>query len=60
MGHQVKEFDCGSNDLNVDLQTTAGQHQRKFISKTYILADDEAPTEVMGFYHRSAQDGCKG
>ncbi len=48
--HEVKEFDCGNNDLNVLLQTTAGQHQRKFISKTYVLVDDEAPTEVMGFY----------
>lgn len=50
MGHEVKKFDCGNNDLNVFLQATAGQHQRKFISKTYILIDDEAPAEVMGFY----------
>jgi GNAT superfamily N-acetyltransferase len=50
VGHEVKKFDCGNNELNLFLQTTAGQHQRKFISKTYILVDDEAPTEVMGFY----------
>ncbi len=50
MGHEVKKFDCGNNDLNVFLQTTAAQHQRKFISKTYILVDDEVSTEVMGFY----------
>jgi GNAT superfamily N-acetyltransferase len=50
MGHEVKKFDCGNNDLNIFLQTTAGQHQRKFISKTYVLVDDEAPTQVMGFY----------
>jgi ribosomal protein S18 acetylase RimI-like enzyme len=48
--HDVKEFDCGNNDLNVFLQTTAKQHQRKFISKTYVLVDDKAPTEIMGFY----------
>jgi GNAT superfamily N-acetyltransferase len=48
--HEVKEFDCGNSDLNLFLQATAGQHQRKFISKTYILIDDDAPTEVMGFY----------
>ncbi|MEN9866418.1 MAG: hypothetical protein RL748_2008 [Pseudomonadota bacterium] len=50
MGHEVKAFDCGNNDLNIFLQTTAGQHQRKFISKTYVLVDDEVPTQVMGFY----------
>ena len=50
MGHEVKKFDCGNNELNLFLQTTVGQHQRKFISKTYILVDDDAPTQVLGFY----------
>lgn len=48
--HEVSSFDCGSHDLNIFLQSTAGQHQRKFISKTYVLVDDESPMEVMGFY----------
>ncbi|HEX8612848.1 MAG TPA: GNAT family N-acetyltransferase [Telluria sp.] len=48
--HEVSEFNCGNNDLNVFLQTIARQHQRKFISKTYVLIDDDAPTVVMGFY----------
>ena len=48
--HEVNEFDCGNDDLNVFLRATAGQHQRKFISKSYVLIDDEAPTTVMGFY----------
>lgn len=48
--HEVGEFNCGNNDLNVFLQTIARQHQRKFISKTYVLIDDDAPTVVMGFY----------
>ncbi|MBX9868429.1 MAG: N-acetyltransferase, partial [Burkholderiaceae bacterium] len=48
--HDVKEFNCGNQDLNIFLQETAGQHQRKLISKTYVLVDDEASTEVMGFY----------
>jgi GNAT superfamily N-acetyltransferase len=48
--HEVNEFDCGDSDLNVFLRTTARQHQRKFISKTYVLIDDDAPTAVMGFY----------
>ncbi len=50
VGHDVKAFDCGDSDLNFFLQATAGQHQRKFISKTYVLIDDKAPAEVMGFY----------
>lgn len=48
--HDIKTFDCGNVELNDFLRTTAGQHQRKFISKTYVLVDDEAPTEIMGFY----------
>ena len=48
--HEVKKFDCGNTDLNVFLQATAGQHQRKYISKTYVQVDDDAPTIVMGFY----------
>lgn len=48
--HEVKAFDCGSNALNLFFQITAGQHQKKSISKTYVLIDDESPTEVIGFY----------
>jgi GNAT superfamily N-acetyltransferase len=48
--HEIKNFDCGNAKLNEFLQTTAGQHQRKFISKTYVLIDDDEPTEIMGFY----------
>jgi GNAT superfamily N-acetyltransferase len=48
--HEVEKFNCGNIELNGFLQHTAGQHQRKSISKTYVLVDDRAPTEVMGFY----------
>lgn len=48
--HDVKAFDCGNEDLNVFLQNIARQHQRKFISKTQVLIEDDAPLEVMGFY----------
>lgn len=48
--HDVSAFDCGTSALNHFLQATAGQHQRKFISKTYVLIDDAAPTQVLGFY----------
>jgi GNAT superfamily N-acetyltransferase len=49
-GHDVKAFDCGNDDLNVFIKSIAGQHQRKFISKSYLLIDDDVPTVVMGFY----------
>ncbi|WP_215404768.1 GNAT family N-acetyltransferase [Janthinobacterium sp. JC611] len=48
--HEVSDFDCGNPELNVFLQVTAGQHQRKSISRTYVLVDDGAPMDVMGFY----------
>jgi len=48
--HDIKNFDCGNLELNEFLKTTAGQHQRKFISKSYVLIDDDEPTEIMGFY----------
>lgn len=31
--HEAKQFSCGNNELNVFLQTTAAQHQRKFYQK---------------------------
>lgn len=48
--HDLKSFDCGNNELNTYLQSIAGQHQRKYISKTYVLVDEDNPTLVLGFY----------
>ncbi|MCA1860133.1 N-acetyltransferase [Janthinobacterium sp. HSC-3S05] len=48
--HEVSDFDCGNTELNVFLQVIARQHQRKLISRTNVLINDDAPTEVMGFY----------
>lgn len=48
--HDVKNFDCGNKDLNTYLQAIAGQHQRKFISKTYVLVDADKPASVLAFY----------
>ena len=49
-GHDIKAFDCGNRDLNNWLQTIAQQHQKKLLSKTYVLVNDEAPGIVIGFY----------
>ncbi|MEO7581170.1 MAG: hypothetical protein ABIT83_26485 [Massilia sp.] len=48
--HDIKDFDCGNDELNTYLVTTAGQHQRKFISKTYVLAEEEHLHIVLGLY----------
>ncbi|QAU35147.1 GNAT family N-acetyltransferase [Janthinobacterium sp. 17J80-10] len=48
--HDVKGFDCGTEKLNTWLQTIAGQHQSKGLSKTFVLVEDEAPTIIIGFY----------
>ena len=48
--HAVQNFDCSSPELNEFLKATAGQHQKKLISKSYVLTNDDTPTEVMGFY----------
>ena len=53
--HEVSQFDCGNYDLNDYLQSMAGQHQKKFISKSYVLVDDDTPTQVMGFYTLSVR-----
>lgn len=48
--HDVNNFDCGTPVLNIWLQSIAGQHQKKFLSKTYVLIDDEAPAVIIGYY----------
>jgi GNAT superfamily N-acetyltransferase len=48
--HDVKGFDCGTVQLNTWLQTIAGQHQAKGLSKTFVLIDEEAPSFIVGFY----------
>lgn len=48
--HKLNNFDCGNIELNTYLRETARQHQRKNISKTYVLAHEHAPADVIGFY----------
>lgn len=48
--HDVLGFNCGNPVLTSWLQTTAGQHQKKSISKTYVLVNDAAPNVVLGYY----------
>lgn len=48
--HDVVNFDCGTPALNSWLHTMARQHKNKKLSQTFILADEEAPQTIMGFY----------
>ncbi len=41
--HDRDNFDCGSEPLNRYLQQTARQHNKKGISRTFVLVDSEQP-----------------
>lgn len=48
--HQTEHFDCGTPALNQWLRTTAGQHQDKGISRSFVLASEHTPHVVDGYY----------
>lgn len=48
--HNCKGFDCGTPPLNEWLATMAGQQEKKYIARTFILVDVAAPETVLGFY----------
>lgn len=45
-----KSFDCGSEALNRYLQQTSRQHNKKGISRTFVLVDSERPQTIIGFF----------
>ncbi len=48
--HNRKAFDCGASALNVFLQTQASKHQQQGFSRTFVLADENAPARILAFY----------
>lgn len=48
--HRTEDFDCGTPALNQWLRNTAGQHQDKGISRTFVLTSGRAPHIVSGYY----------
>lgn len=48
--HDVKSFNCGNPVLNTWLQNTAKQHQKKDISRTFVLVQDTSPSIIIGYY----------
>lgn len=48
--HDLKSFNCGNPVLNTWLQNTSRQHQKKNISRTFVLVQDTSPTIIIGYY----------
>jgi len=48
--HDRSRFDCGSEELNHYLRKIARQHLNKGMSRTFVLIDDNMPTEILGFF----------
>ncbi|MFZ0451431.1 MAG: GNAT family N-acetyltransferase [Desulfatiglandaceae bacterium] len=48
--HNRQGFDCGNADLDRYLRDTARQHSEKGISHTFVLVDEENPSEILGFF----------
>lgn len=47
--HDLKSFDCGVPALNLWAQTTAMQHQKNGMSKTFVCTDEVEPNKILGF-----------
>lgn len=48
--HNRENFDCGNDALNTFLKNVAGQHDNKSVSKTFVIADNNDPVKLAGFY----------
>lgn len=48
--HQREHFDCGIAVLNTFLQRQANQQAQKDQARTYVLVNENAPTQIIGFY----------
>lgn len=51
-GHDREGFDCGSESLNGYLRQTARQHEKRGISKTFVLVEElsSSPKPILGFF----------
>ena len=48
--HNRRSFDCGNVALNRFFQDVAAQQMRKDSARTYVLTDNENPSEILGFF----------
>ncbi len=48
--HDRAGFDCGSAPLNAFLKQTARRHAERGTTRTYVLVEEGAPTQILGFF----------
>lgn len=48
--HNRAGFDCGVKELNEFLKNFAHQNSKKGLSRTFVLTENSAPEEVLGYY----------
>lgn len=48
--HDRARFDCGTVALNDFLRKTARQHREKGLSNTFVLLNENAPSDILGFF----------
>ena len=48
--HNRGAFDCGVGALNNYLKKQAAQHLKRSVSTIFVLADNAAPSRILGFY----------
>ena len=48
--HDRQGFDCGRSELNDWLRSVARQHQNKGLSKTFVAALENQPTQICAYY----------
>jgi len=51
--HNRNAFDCGKPELDEFLKTKAAKHQTQRVSRTFVLADDATPSNIIGYYSLS-------
>lgn len=51
--HERKNFDCGDAALNNYLKQISGQHDKKDISRTFVLTSEQTPETIKGYYSLS-------
>lgn len=48
--HDRKSFDCGEEALNNYLKTLSSQHDKKDLSRTFVLTSPQNESQIKGFY----------
>ncbi|WP_233420725.1 hypothetical protein [Xenorhabdus nematophila] len=48
--HNRNNFDCGEVALNNYLKAVSGQHDKKDLSRTFVLISNQNESQIKGFY----------